>query len=173
MARPSASWGWARLIRHGCKRTFSPETNYRFLQQPGFAVATSSLFYLVPAFTCFYFDRIMMEASLWVAVALCSFLADVIHAGRRSWWHVADRVMSKTAMFSILIVKPFLWSPRSLMYTLVAEAACVISLLVPGLRCLGAAQRATSYHVWERNHLQWHALSVASGVAFNALLMMK
>ena len=81
---------------------------------------------------------------MWVAVALCSFGADVVHAGYRSWWHVADRIMSKSATLIILVAKPLLWSPCGWKWTIASWITCVLLLLVPAFQPVEILQNTFS-----------------------------
>ena len=125
---------------------------------------------MINGVTCYTVDHAPIEAIMWCVVALCSFGADVCRAGQDSRWHIADRLMSKIGMFAILIAKPLFWAPCSGRHVVAAWILCVLLLLLPAFQCLGAAQRAETYSIWEKHHFRWHVMSVAAGLAFNAMI---
>jgi len=128
--------------------SFSPSPAFFFQRPPTIALRASSLVFILPAMLNYHCKQ---EAILWIFVTICSYVSDITYAGKISYWHCADRFLSKCTFLYLLFIKPYIFSSKE---TYITQTLTVFILLIPGLHHL--SQEYKESDDWIYNHLWWH-----------------
>tara|TARA_Y100000817_G_scaffold311887_1_gene304757 strand:+ start:828 stop:1310 length:483 start_codon:yes stop_codon:yes gene_type:complete len=144
------------MLSKNAKLLFSTHPGIFFPAPPPLRIGLTSFFYMIPAIASLLNNH--YEIYLWTIVTTASFFSDYIMIQKYSYWHIADRIISKStiaykislALYQQLFVSTFL---------------TVFLILAPSIVYLFKAQRAKTRDEWNKNWLKWHTYSSTAATA--------
>lgn len=140
------------VVRSPSTVMLSPETKLAWLRHRPRTVGITSFCYALPF--------LWGGWPLWLVQAYLSFQSDYVLTGRRSWFHVADRVLASSQVVLFLTLSAITDPP---VHEVVAAAA---ALAAYALSCHGIRIRKERTYVL--GHTAWHAIGSAGLVATSA-----
>lgn len=140
------------VLSFAVRPMLSPETKLDWLTHRPWSVGITSLCYALPF--------LWGGWPLWLVQAYLSMQSDYVLTGRRSWFHVADRVLASTQVVLFLTLSAITDPP---VHEVVAAAA---ALAAYALSCYGIRIRKERTYVL--GHTAWHVFGGVGLVATSA-----